>query len=148
MLVTVYLVRNNKSSRDARLFFGGYLDVNGKMANAEQALLGREMTYSIPKSDILSGVQCPNCKAIPMIRVSAAWYCSWCKSYSKDAHIQTVRDYFLLMNAPLTVKEFQKFLLIEQRGVAINLLHSFNLPSTGKNEQRNTFSLPIAYFLL
>jgi len=54
-------------------------------------------TFSIPKTDIKPGVQCPICKAIPMIRVSAAWYCSWCKSYSKDAHIQAVRDYFLLM---------------------------------------------------
>jgi len=77
-----------------------------------------------------------------MIRVSAAWYCSWCRSYSKDAHIQTVRDYFLLMNAPLTVKEFQEFLLIEQRGVAKNLLHSLNLPSTGKKRTTQYFLHP------
>ncbi|MEH7415891.1 nuclease-related domain-containing protein [Neobacillus drentensis] len=96
-------------------------------------------TYNIPKSDILPGVQCPNCKAIPMIRVSAAWYCTWCKSYSKEAHIQTVRDYFLLMNAPLTVKEFQEFFRIEQRGVAKNLLHSLHLPSTGQKRTTQYF---------
>jgi hypothetical protein len=99
-------------------------------------------TYSIPKSDIRPGVQFPICKAIPMIRVAAAWYCSWCKSYSKDAHIQTVRDYFLLMNAPLTVKVFQEFLLIEQRGVAKNLHHSLNLPATGHKRTTQYFLPP------
>ncbi|CAH2713934.1 hypothetical protein BACCIP111895_01088 [Neobacillus rhizosphaerae] len=99
-------------------------------------------TYGISQSDIIRGVQCPTCKAIPIIRVSSAWYCPDCKTYSKDAHLQTVRDYFLLMNSPMTLKQFQEFLLIEQRGVAKNLLHSLSLPSTGTGRTTQYFIPP------
>ncbi|MED4224828.1 nuclease-related domain-containing protein [Neobacillus cucumis] len=99
-------------------------------------------TYSIPKFDIRPGVPCPKCQALPMIRVSAAWFCSSCKTYSKNAHLIAVKDFFLLMNAPLTVRDFQEFLIIEQRGVAKYLLHTLHLPADGNSKRTAQYFLP------
>jgi len=46
------------------------------------------------------------------------------------------------LNSPLTVKQFQEFLLIEHRGVAKNLLHSLNLPLTGAKRTTQYFIPP------
>ncbi|WP_052353707.1 nuclease-related domain-containing protein [Neobacillus jeddahensis] len=98
-------------------------------------------TFAIPKSIIIKGVRCPNCQHIPMIRVSASWYCGKCKTYSKNAHIPAIREYFLLMNEPLTVKLFQEFFRIDQRNVAKYLLRTLSLTATG-HERTTAYFLP------
>ncbi|MEO2075169.1 MAG: nuclease-related domain-containing protein [Bacillus sp. (in: firmicutes)] len=98
--------------------------------------------YGIGPTEIVPGVQCPTCKRIPILRVSAAWYCPSCETYSKDAHFPAVRDYFLLQNEKMTIKQFQEFLLIDKRGAAKALLHSLQLQVTGSGRTTQYYLPP------
>jgi hypothetical protein len=98
--------------------------------------------YGIGRTEIVPGVQCPTCKRIPMLRVSASWFCPSCETYSKDAHFPTVRDYFLLLNEKMTLKQFQEFLLIEKRGVAKGLLHTLHLQVSGSGRTTQYYLPP------
>ncbi|MED1468829.1 nuclease-related domain-containing protein [Bacillus salipaludis] len=42
--------------------------------------------FGIKRLDLLTGVQCPYCKYLPLIRKKQKWYCPKCQHYSMDAH--------------------------------------------------------------
>lgn len=92
--------------------------------------------YQIPKTSILSGVQCPSCKTIPMVRVRGSWYCTKCKTYNKDAHIQSLNDYFLLISSTVTNQQFREFLHLPSPSIAKKMLTSMNLSYTGEKKSR------------
>jgi hypothetical protein len=92
--------------------------------------------FGIQRTDIVPGVQCPFCKSLPMIRKKQKWYCPSCDSYSSDAHINTLKDYFLLIDLKITNKEFREFVQIPSENVAKRLLHLEKLAYYGKNRYR------------
>lgn len=92
--------------------------------------------YGIDPSELIKGVQCPNCNSYPMVRKFSTWYCSLCKFTSKKAHIQALNDYFLLINSSISNRAFREFLLISSRSIASKLLASMNLPFSGTNKGR------------
>ncbi|MDF2858363.1 MAG: hypothetical protein K0Q87_4214 [Neobacillus sp.] len=87
--------------------------------------------YQISQSELINSVQCPRCKCFQMEYFSANWHCPQCKSTSKVAHLQTVNDYFLLINQTITRNQFSQFLQIESTSKAKHLLLALNLPSSG-----------------
>ncbi|MDX8345941.1 nuclease-related domain-containing protein [Rossellomorea sp. YZS02] len=97
--------------------------------------------YSLSKNDILTGVRCDNCQHIPMIRVSAAWYCPKCNNSSKTAHTKAIQEYFLLINNHLTNREIRNFLHLNSRNTAYKLLKSFHLQTQGSTKSV-TYSKP------
>ncbi|CAH0346354.1 nuclease-related domain-containing protein [Bacillus sp. CECT 9360] len=92
--------------------------------------------YGINKDELITGVQCPDCKIIPMERQSGKWYCRACEFNSKDAHIQAVEDYFLLVNSTITNPQLRWFLHIPSKHLASKLLVSLNLPHIGVGRGR------------
>lgn len=92
--------------------------------------------YLTTKNSLRTGIHCPSCTFIPMIRMKQQWYCPNCKTYSKDAHIESLYDYFLLIDDKITNQQFRKFAHIESKDVAFRLLSSTNFPSSGKNKGR------------
>lgn len=88
-------------------------------------------SWNISPSEIVLGVECPFCHAIPMDRVHGKWCCSVCKEVSKDAHIQAITDYFLLLNETITNKQCRDFLCISSRRTTQQLLNSMNLTREG-----------------
>lgn len=93
--------------------------------------------WEIDVKDILLGVQCPRCSRLPMSRQYGVWFCSSCNSTSKDAHIQAIHDYFLLMKSSITNKECREFLSIPSRRVAENILKGSGLIPIGNT--KNTY---------
>lgn len=87
--------------------------------------------WNIIKTEVLPGVICPQCHKLPMLRVSSAWYCQFCKSTSKDAHIQAIQDYFWLLGDSISNKQCRDFLLLSSRRTAQNILVSMKLTSFG-----------------
>ena len=85
--------------------------------------------YHLERNDILTGVICPFCSARPMARVHGNWSCPHCSTTSKDAHHQTIEDYFLLISPFITNREFRRFTGLQSRYVAKRLLAS--IPSSG-----------------
>jgi Nuclease-related domain len=92
--------------------------------------------YGLTKSDVITGVQCPNCKAFGMIRMRRKWFCEKCGCYDRDAHIDAVKDYFLLVNSTMSNKQFREFTHLSSVDMASKLLMRMNLPSSGANKGR------------
>jgi Nuclease-related domain len=87
--------------------------------------------YGISPEEIVTGVQCPGCRHLPMLRKYAHWHCLTCSVKSKNAHILALRDYSVLLSQQITNKQLRSFLHLESRKTALNILHSMNLQSTG-----------------
>jgi hypothetical protein len=87
--------------------------------------------YSIGPKDVLPGVHCPNCNYLPMIYYAGTWKCPKCRTKSKTAYIDTLRDYFLLINPSITNAEARRFLQTDSPKIAHHILTSMNLPTTG-----------------
>ncbi|MDZ5472213.1 nuclease-related domain-containing protein [Bacillus sp. 31A1R] len=96
--------------------------------------------YGVSEHDLITGVHCPVCSYIPMIRRKRSWYCEKCNSYHKDAHVRTLKDYFLLINKTITNEKCRSFLQLSSPDVANRLLTSMNLVSTAQT--RDEFILP------
>lgn len=90
--------------------------------------------YQLTEKEIKTGVQCPSCGFLPIIRKSRKWFCSRCDKYDKHAHIQAVYDYFLLIDKTLTNEKLRNFLHLSSSDTATRLLKSMNLSSHGSNK--------------
>ena len=93
-------------------------------------------TYNKTSKDILIGVQCPDCKAIPMVYKNGKWHCRICQAISKTAHIPAIQDYFLLVKPTITTGELCEFLHIESINIGYKIMKSLNLPYSGNFRNR------------
>ncbi|WML25118.1 nuclease-related domain-containing protein [Neobacillus sp. OS1-33] len=95
--------------------------------------------YVIQKGDLFTGVLCPTDSNHSLIRKNQNWYCPPCDTFSKDAHIDALNDYFLLFGPTITNTQFREFAHIESINVAKRLLHSEKLNFSGVNRYRIYF---------
>jgi ribosomal protein L37AE/L43A len=98
--------------------------------------------YDINQSEIITGVSCPNCKKIPMIRIKRSWLCSFCAYKSNKAHLKALQDYALLFSTHAKNKDIRNFLHIESQSTTNKLLHSMNLKPTGSRKAA-IYKLPL-----
>jgi len=99
--------------------------------------------YGIQKTDLLTGVHCPFCNHLHLIRKKQQWYCTSCDSYSKDAHINALMDYFLLVDLKITNQQFREFVRLKSPYISKRLLQSSSLQYLGTNRYR--FYTPKAF---
>ncbi|MFJ5622694.1 nuclease-related domain-containing protein [Peribacillus loiseleuriae] len=92
--------------------------------------------YSIPISDVLTGVFCSNCLHSMMERRKGSWYCPLCLSKEKDAHLQALQDYYLLIDSSITNRQCRDFLHVSSDSIARKLLIAMNIPFSGTNKGR------------
>jgi hypothetical protein len=96
--------------------------------------------YKIEQSDLLTGVFCPFCSHLPMIRKQKKWHCPSCGKFSKDAHVGgALKDYFLLGNSSITNQQFRIFAHLSSIYTASRMLRSANLSFSGENRNRSYF---------
>lgn len=92
--------------------------------------------YGVHKSDIITGVQCPECQRFAMIRHKKKWFCEQCGSYSKNAHEKAIEDYLLLIQPTVSNKEFRDFTHLPSIYTANRQLNAMNLVQSGTNKGR------------
>ncbi|MGC4377355.1 nuclease-related domain-containing protein [Fictibacillus sp. Mic-4] len=92
--------------------------------------------YQISEFELIAGVQCPACDAIPMERKRGKWICSHCFTSSKDAHIRALNDYVLLFQSSITNEQMRSFLKLSSPNVANKLLRQMNIPYSGTTKGR------------
>lgn len=92
--------------------------------------------YKISENEVLKGVICPNCTSLPMNIKRGKWICPSCTHISKDAHIEALKDYSLLIDQQITNSQLRDFLQVPSIYVGTKLLTSLNLTHTGKNKGR------------
>ncbi|MCQ6279883.1 nuclease-related domain-containing protein [Bacillus sp. EB600] len=108
--------------------------------------------YELTQADISTGVRCPNCNFVPMLRVSAKWHCPKCKTDSKKAHIPSIYDYLLLNHQTITNHQCRDFLHIPSRRISREVLSDLPLIGTKRgstyqltnllHDSGNNFLLP------
>lgn len=93
--------------------------------------------YGIHPNDLIRGVHCPKCFAIPMQRGHGRWICRVCEFVSTDAHIFTLEDYKLLIGNVITNEILREFLLLKNcRTIVTNILKSMKLRHAGETKGR------------
>ncbi|MBY0121772.1 nuclease-related domain-containing protein [Bacillus sp. S/N-304-OC-R1] len=93
--------------------------------------------YDIKKSELLTGIHCPLCDSLPIVRKKRKWYCPSCNSFSSDALECSLLDYFLLYDPKITNHEFRNFAHIESVDAAGRQLRSVRLISSGEKKNRS-----------
>jgi ribosomal protein L37AE/L43A len=90
--------------------------------------------YEIDKSELLTGVHCPECEYLPLTIRVGKWFCPKCNKTFKDVLFGTIEDYFLLINPTITNSEFRWFFQISSPLMANRKLNSLNLQASGTNK--------------
>ncbi|RDU37591.1 hypothetical protein DRW41_07050 [Neobacillus piezotolerans] len=97
--------------------------------------------YGLTDRDILKGIYCPKC-AEKMALHNTKWICRKCDYHSKDAHVQKIKDYFLIYRPFITNKQLRFFLDIPSRRSAYRMLTSCQLRLTGNGKGRIYYAPP------
>ena len=101
--------------------------------------------YGINKSALFPGVFCPLCNQFPLERKKSKWFCPSCNIYSKDAHIDALMDYFLLIDTKITNEQFREFCHLASPHASKRLLQSANLIFSGTKKGRAYFPKTIPW---
>jgi len=102
--------------------------------------------FSISQTEILRGVHCPKCSALPIERKRGYWYCDNCYTKSQDAFIQALQDYSLLIKPVFTNEEIRDFLQIPSSKFVFRLIKTMNLEYVGEKKGR-MYRLPQFQYL-
>lgn len=97
--------------------------------------------FEIQSSKLLTGVACPKCFKLPMIRIHGCWKCSECRKFSKDAHTQALVDYALLLSNSISNNDVCSFLHLSNPSIATRILKQQKLQYTG-SYRRRIYHLP------
>lgn len=100
--------------------------------------------YQISEDELTTGVQCPRCSHIPMDYKRAKWVCPECLLFSKDAFLNGINDYFLLIKPSFTNPEIRKFLHMPSSRTTTSRLPTLHLPYTGTKRGR-TYHRPQSF---
>ena len=93
-------------------------------------------SFRINPVEVRSGVQCEKCGKLGMERIFRGWGCTACKSVSRTAHVQAIKDWFMLISDTMTNRECREFLHIPKNYTASRLLEDLPLESCGANRGR------------
>lgn len=98
--------------------------------------------YSINQLDIITGVACPFCAFIGMKKVCRNWASPRCRNFSKLAHEQTIKDYFLIYKETINNKECRRFFHLSDKHDATRILKSSKLTATGQS-RKTQYTMPL-----
>lgn len=87
-----------------------------------------------PIETMRRGVWCAACDRIGMVRRYGAWVCPGCGVLDKNAHIRTIRDWFLLTGEPMTNRLGREILCVDDRRLVTRLLGGMDLIKSGSNK--------------
>lgn len=77
------------------------------------------------------GVWCAACDRIGMVRQYGNWCCPGCGVLDKNAHVRTIRDWFLLTGEPMTNRLGREILCVDDRRLVTRLLGGMDLNKNG-----------------
>ncbi|MFJ7407793.1 MULTISPECIES: hypothetical protein [unclassified Lysinibacillus] len=78
--------------------------------------------YQIDPNVLQRGVFCENCGHFGMKKQKRSWFCHSCQHQSTDAHVQALKDYYMLVGDTITNRDCREFLKIDSEYIAKRLL--------------------------
>jgi len=109
-----------------------------QLVEIEQIIMSKQSTftnaplcerYQISPTELRTGVECPECGALGMIRHIRTWKCPTCQKNSRNAHSKTVQEYFWLIKPNISNREFREFCRVESIYAASRMLSNMDLDS-------------------
>ncbi|RNA68818.1 nuclease-related domain-containing protein [Alteribacter keqinensis] len=104
------------------------------MSNHESLKLNLK-TYNILPTQLLKGIRCLKCSAIPMVREKLTWICRKCSFRSTNPIAASLEDYALLVRENITCNQIQDFLLMSSPQSAYRCIRKLELEK--KNALKN-----------
>ncbi len=95
--------------------------------------------YHLSEQDLLSGVHCPSCFALQIMKKRGKWVCPVCATESQDAHIFSLYDYSLLIGPTITNQKARKFLNLASDSTTKKLVRSLPSPYSGIKKGREYY---------
>jgi Nuclease-related domain len=99
--------------------------------------------FQLTHNDIRPGVHCTECQLLTMERVHGTWWCPVCRIVKKDAHVDALKDYALLVDTSISNKEMRNFTNLHSLSTAARVLSLMDLPSTGTTRNRRYSLKPL-----
>lgn len=78
--------------------------------------------YQLEVNALQRGVYCENCSHFGMEKLKRTWFCRRCQHQCMYAHIQALKDYYMLIGDTITNSECRAFLMLECKHVTKRLL--------------------------
>nr|WP_289037764.1 nuclease-related domain-containing protein [uncultured Allobacillus sp.] len=115
-----------------------------EMSNLTKTISNHHQTYNpdilktmkVSEEDILKGVICMNCGRVGMKMYKLRWQCVACGHRSRDAHENTLKDYFLLIGPTITNQKFRNFTTLRSGSTAKDMLNKASSKVTGNTKSR------------
>lgn len=126
-----------------RLKVGEFLLTNDELFQLAQLISRHDCVYNpfpilkqypIEINEIKRGVKCSKCNSFGMIWTSKTWFCSHCKHCDYQAHVDLIRDWFMIFDRRLTNRQFRWFSGISDPDVAKRLLKRAPVRMIGKHK--------------
>ncbi|WP_391205569.1 nuclease-related domain-containing protein [Psychrobacillus sp. L4] len=92
------------------------------------------INWGIDPSDLITGVQCGECGRFGMVRIKRTWLCPACSYKEANAHVNAVKEWFMLIGDQLTNSECRRFLHIQQHQTVTRILQSMGLIIVGEGK--------------
>lgn len=109
------------------------------LVKAHVPLVPDPKSMNLPFDNMVKGVQCPACEGFGMDYHQGKWTCISCGHKTAYAHIQALRDYFLIYGPSVTSKQFREFMNVGSPSTAKRLLSSMDLTFDGTTKGRTYF---------
>lgn len=93
-------------------------------------------SYHISPTELLTGVRCNQCGSFGMQSIHKGWGCQLCGHSDHHAHLESIVDYFMLVDNRITNKDCRHFLRLDSHQKANRILKQLEIPSFGENKGR------------
>ncbi|MFJ7736057.1 nuclease-related domain-containing protein [Lysinibacillus sp. NPDC097287] len=97
--------------------------------------------YNIDINSIQMGIRCEKCLHYSMTRQKRTWHCANCQHTCVRAHIQALRDYYMLIGNTITNKQCRQLLNIENTHLAKRILQA-SCKVRGGSTKNRIYTLP------
>lgn len=110
--------------------------INKLLLKSHEPYIPDISSMNLPMDQVKKGVQCPECQQIGMKKNYGNWICEKCGHLSRDAHIEALRDFFIIFGPAITSRQFSDFLQISSIHQSKRLLSALDLDSSGSTKGR------------
>lgn len=93
-------------------------------------------SYNISPTELITGVRCNHCESFGMQSIHKGWACQVCGHINQHAHLESLLDYFMLVDKRITNKDCRYFLRLDSHQKANRILKQLEIPAFGENRGR------------
>lgn len=108
-----------------------------KLKNSHTSFDGNVLEkYNVHVSELVKGVFCKQCDTPTMLKTKVKWICQTCKTESKTAHLEGIRDYKLLISDTASNRALRDFLGIDSIHIMKRILKTGKFECFGGGRKR------------